>query len=101
MCYTGLGTGNRVGIDAPVVVDRSRVPCKGPSGGNWGGKDMRRDFRATVGVGLLATLLTIFLSGFWVRSEADFLYVAWGFAAGLASACVLDLVKRKKQHKRG
>ena len=55
---------------------------------------MRRDLRVTVGVGLLAAMVTIFLSGFLVRSQNDFLYIAGGFAAGLTSGWVLDRMKR-------
>jgi len=62
---------------------------------------MQRDLRITIGVSLLATLLVIFLSGFWVRSRGDFLYVAWGFAAGLASACLVDFLKKGNAHRRG
>jgi len=57
---------------------------------------MRRDLRACVGVGLLATLLLIVVSGFWVGSTRDFIGISMGYAWGLVAAYSVDAVKRKQ-----
>jgi len=57
---------------------------------------MSRSLRACLGIGLLATLLLIVLSGFWVGSGEDFQGISLGFAWGLVAAYSVDAVKRKQ-----
>lgn len=58
---------------------------------------MRRSLQASLGVGLLATLLLILLSGFWVGSSEDFVGIGVGFAWGLVAAYSVDAVKKRRQ----
>ena len=60
---------------------------------------MLRSLRACVGVGLLATLLLIVISGFWVGSTRDFIGISMGYAWGLVAAYAVDALKRRQTSK--
>ncbi|MFP3896448.1 MAG: hypothetical protein ACLFV5_06395 [Anaerolineales bacterium] len=49
-----------------------------------------RDIRTTVATGLAASLFIILISGFFVTSGQDLLFVCFGFASGLGAAYVLE-----------
>ena len=57
---------------------------------------MSRSLRACLGIGLLATLLLIVVSGFFVGSSGDFTGLSVGFAWGLLAAYGVDAFKRRR-----
>ncbi|MEA3407844.1 MAG: hypothetical protein U9R48_07170 [Chloroflexota bacterium] len=60
------------------------------------------DIQITIATGLAISLFVIFISGFFISSSQDLLFVFFGFASGLGAAYALENVKaaEARQHKR-
>ncbi len=56
-----------------------------------------RDIRTTIATGLAASLFIILVSGFFVTSGQDLLFVCFGFASGVGTAYVLEKLAEPRQ----
>jgi hypothetical protein len=55
-----------------------------------------RDLRTTIGVGVLVSIVVIFVSGFVSTSSHDFLLIAIGFALGMVAVYLHDRLKARR-----
>lgn len=58
-----------------------------------------RDIRTTIATGLAASLFIILISGFFVTSGQDFLFVCFGFVSGLGAAYALENLAEPKERR--
>ena len=59
-----------------------------------------QDIQITIATGLTISLFIILISGFFVTSSQDFLFVFFGFASGLGAAYALEHLKRAEPRQR-